>query len=472
MAPMNSLLSSPRARTLPLSMAFPFALALAMSLALDAPSAHAEVRKADIIAGSTVEQRGLTVAACPSIEAERAILIDSEGTVLFERNAQDRAQIASITKVMTAIVAIDKAAADTHVAVSESAASIGESSANLQQGDVLDFEAALKALLVPSGNDAALAIAETVGSQMISADPSLGKDPVRAFVAAMNDKAAEIGCSDTVYENPHGLDDEEYAGNLHSTAADQAKVAQCAMSYDQIREIVGGGSTKIGVLRDGSQVKVKLETTDDLLEMYSEAIGIKTGVTDLAGPSFMGAAASEGRELYVVVLDSTDEWQRFDDARRLFEWAFEHVSELPLANTAEMASMQTENGKVAVPVVAEVSHLDWIDKGVKATLAEPDASVSVFDIEGNVTQSFEFDELHGNVSAGDKVGRVVFKQRNLPVAEQDLVAVEDVAAPNGIDALGIGWQRLLGGFQGEPASQESRILNVMPLISDNKTNAA
>ena len=113
--------------------------------------AYAEVRKADVIAGSTVEQRDIPVAQCPSVDAEYAVLVDSEGTVLFERNGDTPAQIASITKVMTAIVAIDNAREGTVITVSEKAASIGESSASLAEGDVLDFETALKALLVPSG---------------------------------------------------------------------------------------------------------------------------------------------------------------------------------------------------------------------------------------------------------------------------------------------------------------------------------
>ena len=446
-------------------------VALALSLVVPA-TAHAEVRKADVIAGLTVEQRDIAVAACPSVDAEYAVLIDSDGTVYFDRNAYEPSQIASITKVMTAIVAIDNARENTTVTVSEKAAAIGESSANLAEGDILDFESALKALLVPSGNYAAQALAETVGAQMIESDPSLGDDPVAAFVKAMNDRAAEIGCENTVYENPHGLDDGEYEGNLHSTAADQAKVAQCAMAYDVIRAIVGGGTTTIKVKRDGKNKEIELETTDELLEMYSYAIGIKTGTTDLAGPSFMGAANKDGRELYAVVLGSTDEYQRFADTKNLFNWAYDHVRELPLANTDEVGEM-TVNGSVReVPLVASASHADWIDETVDATLADPDASITVFDLEGNVSQSVTFDELHGTVNEGDKVGSIVFKQRNMVVAEQDLVACETVEAPGVIDTFKIWWMRLVGGLQGNDAQADSIVYNVMPTISNNVSNAA
>ena len=434
--------------------------------------AYADVRKADVISGLTVEQRGSSVAECPSIDAEYAVLMAQDGTVFFERNASEPSQIASITKVMTAIVTLDNAREGTMVTVSEAASTIGESSANLMQGDTMDLDAALKALLVPSGNDAALALAETVGAQMIEADPSLGIDPVVVFVGAMNDKAAEIGCTNTVYENPHGLDDGEYAGSLHSTALDQAKVAQCAMGYDQIRSIVGGGSTTIEVLRDGSKTPVELETTDELLDMYDYTIGIKTGVTDLAGPSFMGAASKDGRELYAVVLGSTDEYQRFADTLNLFEWAYDHVHEIALANTDETAEMTLDGTTQDVPVICEAPLADWTDKTVKATLAQPDASVSVFDLEGNVSQLITLDDLYGTVHAGDKVGTIVFKQRNMVIAEQDLVACETVEGPNPIETVQIAWQRFTAGFNGSPTMAESLVYNVMPIINSNVSNAA
>ena len=434
-------------------------------------TAYADVRKADVIAGSTVEARGLSVAACPSVEAEHAVLVDENGAVYFERDATSPAQIASITKVMTAIVALENAPDGMYVVVSENAATIGESSANLQEGDTMDFETALKALLIPSGNDAAVALSESVGAAMIAADPSLGNNPVQVFVDAMNAKAQELGCTDTVYENPHGLDDEQFAGSLHSTAADQARVAKCAMSYSKIRDIVSGGTATVTVTRDGAPVSIELQTTDELLEMYEYTIGVKTGVTLLAGPSFMGAAEKDGRQLYSVVLNSTDEYQRFADTKNLFEWGYQHIIQVKLSNSDESTSMTLNGTKRDVPVFAQVDHLDWPDKAVKATMSDPDAAITVFDLEGNVTQTVTFEELHGNILAGDKVGKVVFKQRNQVVAEQDLVACEDVAAPNPFEAIAIWWQGLIGG-PGDNHEYASQVYNVMPVINNHVANAA
>lgn len=431
-------------------------------------SAQADVRKADEVMGETVGERDLSVSQCPSISAERAALVSADGTVFFTRNGKDEAQIASITKVMTAIVAIDKAPEGLTVSVSADAAEIGESSAGLQEGDTMDLETALKALLVPSGNDAAVAIAEAVGATL---DGGSSK-PVEAFVDAMNAKARELGLSNTVYENPHGLDDGEFAGDLHSTALDQTIVAKCAMGYPQIRDIVGGGSTTIKVNREGKKEEIELETTDLLLDMYDHATGIKTGVTNLAGPSFMGSANKDGKDLFAIVLDCTDEYARFQDAKNLFEWGYEHVIDLPLANTEQWTTMKSDGFTRDVPVIGEASHYEWIDRTVKATMEKPDESVKIFDLEGNVSQKVEFDEIHGTVNVGDKVGTITFYQNNEAIASQNLVACERVDAPNPIDTVVIWWSRTTQGLNDETGRASSKVYNVMPIINNNKSNAA
>ena len=434
--------------------------------------AYADVRADDVIMGKAVSERDLAISQCPSIAAEYACLIGSDGTVYFERNSHSPAQIASITKVMTAIVALENAAPDTVVGVSEEAALIGESTAGLVEGDSMSLDEALKALLVPSGNDAAQAIAETVGAQMIASDPSLGSDPVQVFVDAMNKKAADLGCSDTLYENPHGLDDDQFAGSLHSTASDQAKVALYAMKNPTIRSIVAGGDTTIEITRDGEKEHIDLESTDMMLDLYEYAIGIKTGFTEAAGASFAGAANKDDFELYAIVLNSTDEIQRFGDAMNLFDWVYEHMTQVPLANSAQTSTSSIEGQSSSVPLIAAVSHADWIDTTVPATLADPNATVAIFDVDGNVNASYEFLELHGDVHAGDKVGTVTYTQHNKVVAQQDLVACEDVPAPNFFDGVGVWWTRLVGGLDGANAYARSEVYNVMPIIINYVSNAA
>lgn len=432
------------------------ALVLAFSLCLPlSRNAFADVRKADVVLGQTVDARGLSVAQCPSIDAEYALVMDENGTVYFERNAESPTQIASITKIMTAVVALDAVDAgetslDAPVFVSEAAAAVGESSAGLQAGDVMDLETALKALLVPSGNDAAVAIAEAVGG---------GVEP---FVERMNAKAAELGCTDTVYENPHGLDYDQYAGDLHSTAADVATVVRHAMKNDLFRSIVAGGSTDIAVTRGGAETTIHLESTDGFLDVYEHAIGVKTGFTALAGPSFAGAADNGDRELYAIVIHSSSEAQRFEDAKTLCEWVYGHLVSYPLANSPETTMYEG----MEVPVVAKVAHEGWIDKTVNATLSDPSASIDIFDLNGNVSQTTSFEKLDGDVRAGDKVGTITFKQRNEEIATLDLVACEDLDAPDFFEGVGIWWDRLFRGFSGQPQSAQSVTLNETPLVID------
>ena len=452
---------------------------------LCATPAWADVRKTDAICGTTMEDRGIRAAKCPSIEAEHAILVDGDGTVYFERDAYSAANIASVTKVMTALVALNRAPLDTEIVVSARAAEVGESSAHLVEGDKMPLETALKALMMPSGNDAALAIAETVGHLLLAEATSSGTQltdssgnaitgtdddaALKVFVAAMNDQAKEVGCLDTVFTNPHGLDDGEWAGKLHSTAADVAKFCAAAMANDTFRNIVSTDTATIQVTRDGEKADIELESTDELLGVYDGACGIKTGFTDLAGSCFAGAASRGGRDLYAIVLDSTSDAKRFEDATALFDWGYENQITYQLAHATDTVSM-TANGVASdVPVVAEVSMKAWIDKTVKATFADPSKSVEVFALNGNVSQSFEFAEIGGAVSAGDVVGKATFYQANKVIATVDIVAAESVAAPNIFESFGIWWDRLFKGFSGEAQYAESIVLNDTPLIYDKQS---
>lgn len=448
------------------------ALALAGALALPALPAFADVRKTDQIGDSTVEALGLSVGDCPDVAADYAVLVDSAGRPLFQRQATAPAQIASITKVMTALVSMEYLKLDDQIVVSEAAAAIGESSANLRAGDAMSFETALKALLVPSGNDAAVAISEAAGQTILEREPSLGDTPAAAFVAKMNEKAKELGCTDTVYENPHGLDDGSFAGSLHSTASDQALIAAKAMDSDVIAAIVKGGSTSIVVKRGGSNTQIDLQTTDALLEMYDRAIGVKTGETLLAGPSFMGAASDGSMKFYAVVLHSDTAQTRFDDAKALFEWGYRHYIDYRLINADQTVSMAANSTVTEVPLVAQVKLADRHDAVLDVTISDPNASQRVFDLDGNVSQDVEIDDgaLSGVVKAGQKVGSISFKQHNQTIARYDLLAAETVDAPGIFD-------RVSNWFWGLFGSSDDRqnvvtVHNNMPIIKNNQKNQA
>lgn len=456
----------PRAkRALSLALAALIALPAAGSLAF-AESAHADVRRADVVLGQSVESRGLSVAQCPNIEAQHAIVMDSDGMVYFERDATAPVQIASITKVMTAIVAMETMSYDDTVVVSESAASIGESSAELQAGDSMTLKTAMKAMLLASGNEAAESIAEAGGRVLLNNPSASSAEASAAFVERMNTLAAEIGMKDSVFENPHGLDFDQYTGNLHSTAYDVATMCAYAMRDEVFARIVALPSDVITVTRNGAPVEIALTSTDILIGSYEGACGIKTGFTALAGACFAGACNRDGTYYYAICLNSPDETQRFRDTQALFDWVYEHEIKYSLANCPETTTMSKDGVSTDVPLVASVAHQGWIDRTVKATLSDPDAFVEVNDLNGNVSQEVSFANLDGDVRVGDTVGTVTFKQRNQVIATCDLVATEEVLAPNLFEGIGVWWDRLFRGFRGEDRVAQSAFYNTTPLLND------
>ncbi len=221
--------------------------AFLLSLSLQPALAQAEVRNSDVVLGQTVEQQGFTASQAPNIACEYAYLVSSDGTIYYARNAYEQVHIASITKIMTAIVALEYGGdpAQTEITVSEAAASIGESSAQLQAGDVISLESAIKALMIPSGNDAGQALAESLGPKILEElkkDPSIPQEEMPqngydAFVYAMNKKALALGMNDARFSNPHGLDYDQFSGDMHCSAQNVSTMARAAMQNELFRSV-------------------------------------------------------------------------------------------------------------------------------------------------------------------------------------------------------------------------------------------
>ena len=458
---------------------------------LGTQSAYADVRQTDNLNGITVENRGLSTALCPNLDANNAILVTGDGKVYFEREADERVHIASVTKIMTAIVALEFAPLDTVVVVTNEAASVGESSAGLQSGDSMTLESALNGLLVSSGNDAAISIADTLGALMIerveqsangsdaeplpsmlsNVDPAMSN--VEAFVSAMNAKAVELGMTNSLFSNPHGLDIGKYDAEMYSSARDVAIMSAHAMDNEVFRNIVGQEGVAIAVTKaDGSPSTVELKSTDRLIGSYEGACGIKTGYTEAAGYCFAGACQRDGEYLYSIVLGSSSEFVRFDDAKALYEWYYGNWVDYQLAQSEIIVPVTMDDVTSEVPIVAEVSHKSWLDKTVRVTLEDPTATVRVFAFDGNISQKVEFEDVKGNVKVGEKVGTITYYQHNEVVATANMVAAEASPAPNPIEALKIAWDRIWLGVKGEPDCAQSVILNETPLIYDKNLNAA
>lgn len=429
-------------------------LACAVALVAGIPSvAGAQVLTTDNICGKAADARGIAAEDLPDIDASNAFVMGKNGTVYYARSADEQVKIASITKVMTAILAVENCKMDEKITVSNAAAAVGNSTAGLLEGDEFTVEQALRGLMIPSGNDAAIALAEHVGKKL---DPKT-KDAVATFVKAMNERAKKLGCTGTLFENPHGLDFDEWAGDMHSTAHDVALMMQEAMKDDTIREVMASKDPWIEVTgADGSDHSHSMDTHNVLLGQDGN-IGGKTGTTDDAGYCFASAYNRDGDEIYTVVLNSSTTDQRFADTATLASWYYDHKVTVDIANTQK----KTANGN---PLMARVSQTDWTDKTIDATLADPTAQATVFSLAGEVTEKVSYDDLSGTVHVGDKVGSVTLKQDGTKIAVMDLVADEEGTGPNPIEWLLVKLDRLGRRIDNRPLTAESETVAKAPEV--------
>ncbi|MBR2834474.1 MAG: D-alanyl-D-alanine carboxypeptidase [Coriobacteriales bacterium] len=244
----------------------------------------------------------------PSISCGEAMVMMLDGTSLFERDADYEMPMASITKIMTALVTLESGIPlNTVVTISQNAAGTDGSAMNFYAGEQLTLIDLLYGLLIHSGNDAAVAIAEAVGGSE------------EAFVVRMNATAAALGLDSTHFSNPHGLD----ASGHYSTARDLLNLARYCWQYDVFKTIVG---TQHADIFSGGSVRT-FYSTDDLLNNYPGMRGVKTGYTYGAGNAFLGCATRGGVTLFTVVLFAETTPDRFNDTQAMLDWAYNHFPE-------------------------------------------------------------------------------------------------------------------------------------------------
>ncbi len=251
----------------------------------------------------------------PEVTAISVLMVDSQtGLALYEKAAAEARPPASTAKLMTALVVIDQVPLDDVVVVSPAAASTPGSRMGLNAGDRLTVRELLYGLLLPSGNDAAVALAQHVAGTQAD------------FVELMNARASAMGLSSTRFANAHGLD----AAGQVTNAVDLIALTRAALQDPNIAEIVAVRSVTIG----GRQ----LQNTNELLGTYDGANGVKTGTTDEAGECLVAAVTRDGRTTLLVELGSTD---RFGDALKLLDYAAGafawHDADLPASALAWVA---------------------------------------------------------------------------------------------------------------------------------------
>ena len=308
-------------------------------------------------------------------ESTAACVTDANGNVLYDYNAEVEMPMASITKVMTAMVALDSGIPlNTPVEFVEQDYSEGAQLTGYKTGDLPSLDELLRVTLIYSGNDAATNVAYAVAGS------------VPAFADLMNAKAAELGMTHTHFMNPHGLEEDGH----YSCAADLCKMGRYAMeNYPFIRETVHTRS--ISIAPDGHPVT--LESTDLLMDYYEGLLGIKTGNTE-SGASFLGSARRGHVTLYSCSLCCETGEGRWNDTESMLDWGFSLYHDVPLAlgNKVLSVSPWTDGFWLKCPVYAPL-----------------DISGSVFD-NGEIQTSTVAHATGSFVPAGTTYGTSVWRQ--------------------------------------------------------------
>lgn len=246
----------------------------------------------------------------PVVSAQSAILMNAEdGSVYFEKCADQAMGMASTTKLMTALVVAEHTTPDDVVTVSPEAVGIEGSSIYLIQGEMLTVEELLYALLLSSANDAATALAIFVGGS------------VDAFSQMMNERAAQMGLKQTHFTNPHGLYHEDH----YTTARELAIIAKEVLDVPLLRKIVA--TQRYTIPHDGIPDRRLLVNHNKLLRTYDGAIGMKTGFTKKTGRTLVSAAQRNGLTLISVTLNAASDWQDHTD---MFDYGFENYTTLTI----------------------------------------------------------------------------------------------------------------------------------------------
>ncbi len=332
-----------------------------------------------------------------SVTAPSAVLMEtSTGKILFEKNSHEQRPCASVTKVMTLLLvfeAIDsgKLSLDDTITASEHAASMGGSDIWLETGETMSADDMIKATVVASANDAAVALAEHISG---SED---------AFVEKMNERAKQLKMNDTVFKNCNGLDEEGHV----TSAYDVAVMSRELMKHEKIFDYT---SIWLDTLRGG---KTQIVNTNKLLKTYNGITGLKTGTTNDAGCCMSASAARGNVSLVAVVLGCKTGKERFADAAALLDYGFANVSvkELTLPDDLPKSIEVEEGMEDSVALKCEVSQSIVLDKSTS-----PEIKTKI-DIPKSVTAP---------VKKNQKIGTLTYIVNDKPVHSFDITAIKDV----------------------------------------------
>ena len=325
----------------------------------------------------------------PTVSAKAAALYEpSSGRFLYTKNENERLEMASTTKIMTALVASERLDPEERVTIPDIAIGTEGSSAYFKEGEELSVKELLLALMLRSANDASVALAvHTSGS-------------TEDFALLMNERAKSLGLTDTNFKNPHGLPDEDH----YTTAHDLAVISAAALENPLIRQIV---ATPKATVQSSVAERVFLNH-NKLLYLYDGCVGVKTGFTKAAGRCLVGAAERDGVRLISVTLNAPNDWS---DHQRLLDFGFSITENRMIARSGDdfnysLPVLGSDTSRVAVKLRGDVS----------AVLLKTDTSL---------TSEVILDRfIVAPKNIGDQVGEVIFKLDGVEIAREKLVLSE------------------------------------------------
>ena len=326
----------------------------------------------------------------PDVAARAWALTDiRSGEVLAGENTSARLPMASTTKIMVALVALQEANLEEEATISEEAAAFATpaySNVGLVAGDTLSVRELLMATMISSGDDAAYALAE-----------HLGDGGARRFVEELNREAEAFGLEDARFENPVGFD----AGGQYSSALDLARMTRLAMGYPEVREMVATDYATITT----QDREIELLSTNDLLFTYPPASGVKTGTTPAAGPSLVASAAAEDESYVSVILDARED--RFGASIQALEHGFAAY------DSVDLVAEGGQYARAGVPYRRDET-VELVAKENVDGLVDGNSDV------GREVKILE--DLPGSARPGTKLGEVVVRVDGEQVGETPLVA--------------------------------------------------
>ena len=327
-----------------------------------------------------------------SLSGKSAALIEkSSGEVIYEKNSTLPLGMASTTKIMTALVALESGLELEKIyKIPKEAIGVEGSSIYLKEDEELSLLDLIYALMLESANDSAVAIAIiTYGSQ-------------DAFVSKMNEKAAFIGLTDTHFENPHGLDSLKHC----STAHDMALLAKYALENELFAKIVSTKSYKIG---GENCLPRTLVNHNKLLKTYDGTNGVKTGYTKKTGRCLVSSCTRDGVSLIAVTLNAPNDWH---DHASLFDYGFSLYESVNLADVGDYTvELSVLGGKKDTVLLSNASSLSYTQKrgegGIYAVLEAPS-------------------EITAPIRKGECLGKIVFYKNDEKIGETDLISLENI----------------------------------------------